>query len=492
MKKSDITELLSCLSKDEFKKLGDFIKSPFFSIPNRIHKLYDIFYSKYTQDKTPEVSREEIAELIYQDEEKRTDSNIKKLISDFVRTFELFLIHLEFERQNEEEHQLLLLKHLRKKCLTDKYDIKFQDLKKHYLKNTKRDEEYYKFGLDLIDEELSYKFSKNILENPELEQEKSLRIDLNFLYSKLHIFQAMFSRQYFLGNAPKYEWEFLNEINAFVKENIVFLKESHYTIYINYLLLNLLLSPDQKEYFDETKQYLLENEKLIQTDDKVAFFDQLINFCMLKVNNGEIEFEKDIIELVKKEDELDIIKRANELDFVTFKIVIESCIGQKEFDWLEYFIVKYGKLINPEYRDNIINISYAKLYLYKKDYQKAHQYQENISYIDYFHYIDAKLILARIGYETGDIEELLNAADTVRKYLKSHKEIPANYYEGYLMFINSLLKLLKLQEDSMEYESDDMNINYFIDELKVQKKFIYAGNWLIEKAEELLKQKSRV
>lgn len=491
MKKNDVTELLNCLSADEFIKLGDFIKSPFFSIPKRIHNLYDIFHSRYCKYKNFDISREELAGLIYKDKEKRTDNNVKKIISDFIRAYELFLIHIEFENQNS-EHRFLLLKQLRQKQLSDRYELKLQDLKTDLEKCTKRDEKYYQYYLCALDEELSYKLSKDILDNPELEQEKSMYIDLNFLFSKLNIFQAMFSRQYFTGNAPKYEWKFLNEINKYVKENIEFLKKHHYTIYINYLLLNLLLSPDQKEYFDETKQYLTENEKLIQSDDMVTFFPQLINFCMLKVNNGEMEYEKEILSLVKKEDELNIFNAGNELDFVMFKIVIESCIGQGEFDWLEYFINKYGDYLNPEYKDSIINVSYAKLYLYKKEYDKARRFQEKINYKDYFHYIDAKLILARIGYETGNVDELLNAADTVRKYLKLHKEIPENYSEGYLAFIKFLLVLLKLQEESMEYESDVKNIHYYINEIREQKKFIYAGNWLIKKAEELIKEQSRV
>src|SRR5437867_9301325 len=108
MQHSRVIEILSALNPGEFKRLRDFINSPYHSKNKHIVSMY-IFLKKYM----PGISKsnftnEDIHRYVYPDE-KFNKQKIELLISDFKGLLEKFII-LEESRKDVIQQKNLLLK----------------------------------------------------------------------------------------------------------------------------------------------------------------------------------------------------------------------------------------------------------------------------------------------------------------------------------------------------------------------------------------------
>ncbi|RPI14334.1 MAG: hypothetical protein EHM58_16675, partial [Ignavibacteriae bacterium] len=141
MKESKIKELLKALSVVEFKRFGDFIRSPFFNKNPHLVTLYD-YFSKYNEnfDKLA-VLNEDIFRFVFKNE-KYSEIKVRILLSNFVKLIEEYLVYISGTK-NVIYQKTLLVNTLHQRNLTKNFHSALKETMEYQEKQFNRDEDYY-------------------------------------------------------------------------------------------------------------------------------------------------------------------------------------------------------------------------------------------------------------------------------------------------------------------------------------------------------------
>lgn len=478
--KNEISELLSNVSKKEFEKFGDFIRSPYFNKLPRLIRLYEYINDNFILIEKGGVTREKISAAMYPAENFKNES-IRKLLSDFWKLLERFLGQEEFEN-NEWEKKIYKLRGLRKKHLDDKFFKRLKEFQEQHKNSTQEIDEYYETNTKLISEEYEYWFNTKFGEKNEINQLKSDAIDSEFIAKKLFLFQYMQSREY-VNKELRFKYEFQKEIEDYVEKNKSRTIKENSEIYRNYLSHHYFSKNFNEKILSEIKN-IIDIKKYYLKKISKPYYDY-INLCAYQTNAGNLSYNSEIIYYFMLMDKYKIVSTDNEMPHYFFKIAIDAGIYTNEFNWLENFILKYGKIIKYDFKSDMINFSYAKLFLGKNDFSKSKEFASKINYKDYIHYIGAKKILARIAYEEDDFDKIISISEAVKKFFNLHSNIPEIYKSSSYKYFEKITELLKLNEKFLLGERIDFNISKFKKSLENDKEDISFKDWLKVKINKL-------
>ncbi len=474
--KNEISELLQGISKEEFERFGDFVKSPYFNKLPRIVKLFDYLNERYTEAGIEAVTRESISEFMYPKEEFKNES-IRKLLSDFARLLEQFLAQVEFEK-NEWDKKIYILRGLRTRHYDDKFFKRLKEFKTGHKNSTQEIDEFYETNTKLISEEYEYWFVSKFGDRNEINQEKSDALDYEFIAKKLFLFQYMLSREY-VNKDLKYNYTFFEEIEKYVSTNKKRLIKENPDLYRNYLSILFYFKEFDRKILLEIRA-LIENDKPYERKINKPYWE-FINLCTYMTNLGFTEFYDDIFSFLKLLNDNELILERGTLSHYYFKIAVHASIYKKEYDWLENFILKYKKYIKYNFKDDMLNLAYANIYFEKKNYSKAKHSANKVTYKDYIHYTNSKFILFKIAYEEKDFNEINSISDTIKKYFKSHPEIPEIFKKGQIEFTKYAAALGKINENHYLGENVDYDLKEITKQINSETTEIAFKKWLLEK-----------
>ncbi|MBN8570516.1 MAG: hypothetical protein J0M18_12885 [Ignavibacteria bacterium] len=480
--KNEISELLQGISKEEFERFGDFVRSPYFNKLPRLIKLFDYLNERYSEAEIESVTRESISLFMYPKEEFKNES-IRKLLSDFARLLERFLAQEEFEK-NEWDKKIYTLRGLRTRHYDDKFFKRLKEFKTGHKDSTQELDEFYETNTKLISEEYEYWFVSKFNEKNEVNQEKSNALDYEFIAKKLFLFQYMQSREY-VNKDLKFKYTFFAEIEIFILKHRSEIIANAPEIYRSYLCVLFLLKQGSEDVLKNIKQFISE-QKYYKSKMWKPYWDY-INSCVYLTNKGKTDYYFDIFEYLKLLELNSLITNNNEMLHYYFKIAVESSLFCKEYHWLDDFIKKYENKIKAGFRKDIVALSYAKLFLATNDLGKSKEFANRVSFRDYLYYIGSKKILLRIAYEKEDFNAIISIIDTIRKYFYSHDEIPEVYRTGTEEFMEYISKLSKIKEKFLLDENVDYEINKFRKELEKENREVSFSDWLLEKSNQIKK-----
>jgi hypothetical protein len=484
MAENEFTELFKGTSKEEFSKFGNFLISPYFKAPKRIVKLYELLSAHYDKLECCPVSRQMISENFYPGKDYyETQLNIRKLISEFKEFFTRFLAEAEFE-DREFERSLFILKQLRKKQKINTYKKFLFESKEIAEKNVTKDEEYFRKLLDLSAEQYLFEGFHYRRFDEDLSFKISEYLDLYFIAYKLFLFQRLEAREYVLKTNIHKNPKFHDAVFKEIDDNTEYYK-CYPEIYCRYLMLKMVKYPGKSELYNEYLEYLNYADKEMKINC-YSYYQDLLYHCIKMVNYGKTEFEEKIVEFTGIMESKGMFEKYG-ISGNDLKIIIESSIGTKNYKWGEEFVKRNIKFTEELNRDNIYNLCLAKIHFFNKHYPQSRDHLVKVSYEDYIHYVDAKMIEARIEYEEKCFVEMLSIIETVKKYLGTHSEIGDIYKKSYIAFVSFLKRLVTLFESSAVKKLNDYDLNKLKDEISSYPNLLYGGEWLLEKINEIEK-----
>lgn len=483
MKQHIFFEILKKLSKEELNSFKIFINSPYFNTRKSLVKIFELCLKAIKTGNVELFSIKSISNYIYKGEVSSShDEKIRRLLSDFTVLLDKFLIQLEFEK-NELSQNELLAESLLKRGLESRFKKKISEAIDKLEKSGTRDEKFFLDKISLLQSKSSFEkeFTPNIKSG--IDQEINDVIDNFFIASKLYRFQVFYSNQY-IHQQKQYSWTFFDHIKTYVEENIETIKKDVPEIFLRYKMLSLLLDPQNKSIIDECVSYIEEvkKDKAFMLD---SYYIDILNLCSLMVNSGDSSYNEKIVQISSDMESNRVWDNFHFLSYSVAKIIIESAIIQKEFLWVKSFITYISEKIEPEYKKSFPNLMLAKMYFFSGEYDKARIYQSKVLYKDFIFYTDAKGIEARIEFEIENFSRTIEIIDALKKYLKSHKEIPNRWKLSFSRFGELIIELIKY------YEKKDVHVDFEFDSAKKVNEiinsevYIYGTKWLLRKFKKL-------
>jgi hypothetical protein len=126
-----------------------------------------------------------------------------------------------------------------------------------------------------------------------------------------------------------------------------------------------------------------------------------------------------------------------------FKNVIKLGLRLRKYEWTESFILRNNTLLAPEFRNDALYYNLAELYYYTSRYDEAMLQLLKVEFTDVHYNIGAKVILAKIYYETEALDALESLLHAFKTYLHRNKLIAEDLRRTYLNFISVLWQIIR-------------------------------------------------
>ena len=165
---------------------------------------------------------------------------------------ESFFIYLEFEK-NTGYQKVLLLNTLNIRNLPKSFKSTLKETMGLQSKQFSRDEDYYYNQMYIELESFNYFLERTPRINQEDFGKINDNINLFFIITKLNLLHfMMFEMQ---SNAEyQYRIWLMDEIIAYIEDNLTWISREHPIIYMKYLILMTIIKPESQIYFKNLKK----------------------------------------------------------------------------------------------------------------------------------------------------------------------------------------------------------------------------------------------
>ncbi len=488
MLKHQSVEIIKTFSKHEEKEFLKFISSPFFNRSKKIVQLYKVLLTYRNDFDSEELNKEFVYGKMKQTE-KYSDSTMRNLLADLYILLKKYLTYKRFSIDYEKQ-EILFLKEASVRKLNKQVSINL-DLLTEKLNNSGglsfdrffdiselKDIQYRHFYLN------QSKFNKENIKTGEL-----LLNDIVFYLLFYSVYRLiMYENDYivlcnnFSEKAGDSELDKLYEIFSSLDFEKVFGKNDVSLRYINlfFKITNAFKNSGAKNGYDAFKKDFdaLKGSmpKRIEYDlCKLAIYfnDQLIN------RDEDVKYVKDAFYFVKYmvDNKLYVYSDLKQINQFMFRSIANHGINNKEFKWVDEFINNNSGSFDPEKRNNAVNLARAAYHFGLKDYNKAIEHINEINTENRLLNAEAKLIMLKSYYDSGQFELLKYSIENFQKLIKTDFTFGDNYKTLLTNFLKYLRKLLshKLRigksSDLDYYYSKLLEENNVINKLWLKKKF---------------------
>jgi len=476
MQKSDISEIFRLLDEDELKKFELFLNSPYFHVPERIARLFKNICINKDKLLSGSADRKQLASGILK--KGSAESALRKLFSDFNSYLELYISIEQFQRSGLS--QLFLADGYTLRTNTDKArEILLEADKKTESLNASEDK--YRLMFETASRLNAIEDSADFHKHSRWLQNESFYLDAWFASRKIFLAQLMYSKS-LLSKTNRYDGGLLNGVVKFIEINAEHYRKNFPDIYLKYLMLKMA-DTDDDELIIQYRELLDNSLKRFTTQQAAELYSDLYNYLTIRLSRGESRFREPLLRLYKWLDNKSLLfdSGSRKIHPYTYKQVIDTAIHLNEPEFARDFAERYSAFIDDRNRKNLINLMYAKINGLKGDIKSARINLAKVDYRDFIHYVDSKLYLFCIEYDSLNFDDAQLVLDSTRKYLSNNPNISGEIAASAERFIKISGRLLK--QKSRSY--DEFTVKKINDEYEKVKNGIYASNWLKQKIEEL-------
>jgi len=228
----------------------------------------------------------------------------------------------------------------------------------------------------------------------------------------------------------------------------------------------------------------LDNYRInIPTDSQINFYNSLLNFCVLQVRKGRIEYKKHQLDLYKIMDKKNLLLTDNQIHIGNLRNIVGLSCQLEEFKWAKKILKKYYDFLPANLKHEVIDFNMGIISFFQKDYQKAINYLFPLPTINLSHDINRRIFIMEAYYELdADYKETTHTLfRAFEKYIREHKSLTAKSKTSYKNFIRTLINLYRIK-----HKVTKMQLSNLKQKLETQK-LNSNKSWLLEKVGELEK-----
>jgi len=460
----------------EFKGFLRFLQSPVFNTNTRVIALYKLLKKYYPAFDSPKLAREKVHAKLYPNK-KYNYQQFANLITDLTRLTEEYFMHLAYKADTFQRRKFLAQSYKER----DMYDL-FEKESNDLLVIADVQERAINF-------QRSYEVLHDFYFHPNTDKrEKKIlalklmveHLDNYYLHKKLLLAVEMKSREKIFNES--YDIALLDEVKALANT-----KRENPSVYFYYLLLKMLESNDEKDFF-ELRNYFFEHSDQIAQALKISIFRALNNFCLAAIRNGQSNFAFEHLDLYEFGFKKELIVVDGKVSTFSFLNAVTSGIICNKTDWVRTFIEEYQQYILPKNQKVMMIMANAYLAFHEQQYNKVTNLLIGFKSTNPILNIEARTLTTRAYYEVlikddSYYELFLASLDSFNKFLYRTKGPNQNKIKSHQNFIHFLRQLGKIH---IENKVSENTLNQLLSEITSTQP-ITSYNWFINKIEKLRK-----
>ncbi|MBP6663913.1 MAG: hypothetical protein KA168_01345 [Chitinophagales bacterium] len=474
MENSKLLSVLRCFDNKQLQSLHDFVASPYFNKRREIVLFYEHLLQSSPDFKGAKVQKEAAYAGIYGLDDPYNEKQMGYLMSDLFALIERFLA-IERDSQNEMNQYRLLLEIYQEWTVEKPFHHVLRAAQKYQEKNTKRDYHYY-FDQYFIHSQENIFFDKQKKHLFDNSLQKAIdNFDLYYLALKLKYSCEMFNRKRLV--ISEYNIILLNEILNYLQKNP---HDDVPVVAIYASILRCMMENDKEEYYNQLIENLNKYIHFFTIEEARDMYLYAANYCICKVNIGNIKYLNELLNLYKMMLEKNIaFDNSGYLSPWTYINIVTIGTRNKDYEWTNNFIHQYQKHLAPQFRKNAFYYNLAYLYFHQKHYDKTLKLLNEVIFDDVIYSISAKLLQLNIYYELNEHDAFESLCISFSTYLKRNKLITADKKARYTQFIRLLSQLHRLPKTNKKALLD-------IKQEVEKAKGLVSKSWLLEKIDQKL------
>ena len=458
MENSKLIELLKTFSAKELRECGDWVNSPFFNTNDEVTLLYDYLRKAAPNFSPKKIERETVYKNLF-GKKKYDEKHVNYLMSFLLKLTEQYIAYSQYTANPVLENINLLQSYMQRGL--DKHFHYIHENTESKLQNFPHRNLDFFYLQYLLSETANRNFlRKNIRKYDARLQSAADYFDLFLLASKLKYFCEMQDRKMTL--TADYKLNMLAEISAYFSQNDF---SAYPGIVAYWLVLQTQEQPQETKHFFGLKELLRKHSGAFPRAELRELYGYAINYCLRRVNAGELDFLKELFSLYKETLGAELLLEHGQISFWTYKNIVGVALRLRDFAWAENFIRDYNSKLAEEFRENALHYNLAELSFYKRDFDAAMTHLNRVEFSDIYYSFDTKKMMMKIYFEKEEIDALLSLIASFKVFIKRNQSVSeANKlaYENFITVINQFLKY-RLQRKAPELLDNIKNLKPLAD-----------------------------
>lgn len=429
LKSHKLFSVLGTFTVKEVRRFRLFFQSEYFNTNPAVSAFLDAclhFYPAFA------VSKQEIFSLYYVSG-PYDDLRFRHLSSDSLKVALAFLAYRQAE-QDIDARQAFLLRELCDRKLDQAFGKMWQEEKDKTAAEKWSEETLFR----------AFQLEKQMGEWVEAQRNRSLdpnisgisgSLDVYFLLQKIRL--LCMSASFTTVSSQTADIAMQEEVLGFIRKNYDALPA---LVRMYYLAYHTLSEPETEEYYQRLQSEL--QQHLAEAGEKEARELIIIarNYGIRKVNQGDNRYFNELFMLYRMELDANLALVDGQMNPFAFKNIVATALQLKETAWAEEFLEAYRGHLPKRQQEQVYLFNLCRILFVRREYKKARQTLLQHTFRDLFNYLDARVLLIKIHYETGDNESLDSTCEAFRNYLQRNPSL-AYHRKHYLNFVRYVQKL---------------------------------------------------
>lgn len=436
MQKHKLIQYLGTFSEAEWERLRLFVASPYFNERPEILRLLDQLRTYGIGFAAGYPQKIELFAAVFPGEPFQAKT-LRYLESDLCQLIERFWA-IEGLEADEDEPSLILMRRLSDRGLHKGYRRQLRNWEQRFADRAPVSVTELRAAYRLAAvEETHFQNQRKRQFDTRIER-AAHRLDAYYFLQRLIYTCGMLDREAVVQGSYNTlitpEWlQHLRQADFFDNPRI----RLYHTIYL------ALSNESEDRHFTDLKHQLVRAGSDASVEQLRTPYLFAINYCARKIRQGQEAYLTEALDLYTSGIEQDVLIDENGLSPWTFTNVVRLALRLKRYQWIERFIERYAPQLPAEFQENALSYSRAELYYHTQRYGPAMEELLRVAHSDLNYYLNARVMLAKIYYETEEVEPLLSLLAAFMIFLKRNKSISANLKATYLNFCDSLFQLVK-------------------------------------------------
>jgi hypothetical protein len=440
LQNSKLISLLKLLSEKEKKQFVDWVKSEFpkgrKGSPSLLESLLSFSpHFSHPALKGPEVWKKAFPDSPFSVSQLKTET---KALFDLGKSFlafkelenrpqELSLLSLAALQQRGEERLLRTeAEVLRRQC--DRQQAEDDELR------------FTRFRLaGLANQQFGFR-QKRVVDDSL--QQMLDQLDRWYLVQKLRGACELLNRQNIFGTTARFD---------LLAPLLVGIQEGEYddtpAIAVYRQVLDMLGDSQQREAFEGLVELLFREGDAFPKEEARALFKYAQNHCIAGINRGEQGYLRDALRLYRHQLDTGLLLLQGEISHTDYTNIAATAVRLGERAWALEFIESYREKLGVEFRESVYRYALARYHYQGKDFREAIQALRSVDFAESFYDLSARILLAKVYFESREHESLAYHIEAFKRYLKRQKHLSSQNRIPYLNFLRILKRLNSVSEN---------------------------------------------
>ncbi len=463
MNKTKVFLLIQHLSKKDIRQFEELSNTSLIKVSEEASRLFSFLVRKTESEAS--IIKEEAFQFTFPSL-KYNDQKLRLIVSQLYKALERFLLFRELDlEQHKNKNNLKLLTIYQQNGLEKHFQASYSSV----LKRQKETPFNH-----TIQEEIQMGFDQYQFESLQKRSKVFNFQNLLDLTDQAYYQQKLRFACYGLTHKNIYKTDLdigIDQMLEVIAQKASTLADPRISIYFHCYLM--LKHHHQVEYFEKYNQLLNDFSGIFEPEERRSLFYFALNYCIRRLNSGEMEFGKKGIDIYERAIESKVLFIQGKLSRFTYRNMVMMAIRVGEFDKASELTDKFESYLFSGERKSAFHFNKALINYHTGDLDNALENIINADFKDHLINLAAKTLQAKIYFDMDERTILDSHLDSMEMYIIRSKVL--GYHKtNYKNVISYFKKLVRLKP------FDDAKKRQLIERIKAES-ILTEKKWFLEK-----------